>query len=65
MGKAENRAASQRYAEYMREHHIVRDTGNCPVCHRLVSNGKLLHHFATGCYPRRRVSGSVKAGRRR
>lgn len=51
MGKAEQRNASQKQAEYMRAHNITRDTGRCPVCNAIVSNGEgaIRTHFAVSC----------------
>jgi hypothetical protein len=54
MSKASD-AKNSAMAKHMKERGIKRTSGNCPLCHHLVSNGALATHFlGNQCQPRRR-----------
>jgi hypothetical protein len=51
MAKAEKNAKSKRSAAFLREHGRDRVTGNCPLCHNLITNGTI--HLLVLCKPKR------------
>jgi hypothetical protein len=58
MGRSERAGKSRKTAEYLSAHKVDRKTGNCPLCHHLISNGTV--HAAALCKPRRRVNATAR-----
>jgi hypothetical protein len=58
MAKAERNGKSRKSAEYLKLKKVERTTGNCPLCHHLISNGTV--HAPALCLPRRRVYATAR-----
>jgi hypothetical protein len=52
---AARRTKDKEMAATLKKRGVKRTSGNCPMCHHSVPNGKLADHFGgQGCQPRRR-----------